>query len=304
MSLIKGRRINPRKVARLIAVIAALSLVIALLFSGSDSQPESTLSAQVPSAQASTPSLSTPAPAAEASRSISFSDLADSVRPVDPWEIRRSRLASILSLHRDDSPLQPGFDSMPPGGIKLRINYLGANLGRVFNDSNYLHLEAARRIGVAPVSSASDLWHISRPLARVQSCGDYYVDNLTHSHPYLVPEARDLLTDIGAAFRDSLRARGGGDYRIKVTSVFRTKDSVRSLRRRNRNAVSESTHLYATTFDISYSKFICDDPSLPRTQEDLKNLLGEVLHDMRRQGRCLVKYERRQACFHITATGL
>lgn len=78
--------------------------------------------------------------------------------------------------------------------------------------------------------------------------------------------------------------------------------TVGKLRRVNRNASSESAHSYGTTFDISYSKFICDDPSKPhRTFEDLKNLLAEVVFALRAEGRCLVKHERRQACFHITA---
>ena len=127
------------------------------------------------------------------------------------------------------------------------------------------------------------------------------MDSLTHSYPYLVPEAAELLADIGRAFRDSLDARGGGDYRIKVTSMLRTPATVRSLRRVNRNATEESTHQYGTTFDISYSKFICDNPAATRrTFEDLKNLLGEILYDLRASGRCYVKYEYRQSCFHIT----
>ena len=138
-------------------------------------------------------------------------------------------------------------------------------------------------------------------MERLKSCEAYYLDNLTHSLPYLVPEAHKLLTDIGTAFRDSLKARGGGDYRIKVTSVLRTPRLVKRLRRRNRNAVDTSAHLYGTTFDISYAKFICDSVTTPRTQEDMKNLLGEVVFAMREQGRCYVKYEHKQACFHITA---
>lgn len=291
------------------AVIAVISVTVAVFASGSGDQQPATGESWVP-VPGPAPSATKASIGADESSStagetaVSFSAISDSVRPADPWETRRTRLASLLDLRSGDKPLEAGFDSMPPGGVKLRVNYLGGTLGRVFNDSNYLHLQAARRIGVTPVSSAADLWEATRPLVRVQSCPCYYVDSLTHSLPYLVPEARDLLADIGAAFRDSLAARGGGDYRIKVTSVFRTQGSVKSLRRRNRNAVAESTHLYATTFDISYSKFICDDPSVPRTQEDLKNLLGEILFDLRARGRCLVKYERRQACFHITATGL
>ena len=129
----------------------------------------------------------------------------------------------------------------------------------------------------------------------------YYLDNLTHSIPYLVPRAHRLLKDIGAAFRDSLQARGGGAYRVKVTSVLRTPSLVRQLRRRNRNAVDTSAHLYGTTFDISHINFICDSLTVARTQEDLKNLLGEVIENERRNGRCYVKYERKQSCYHVTA---
>lgn len=198
-------------------------------------------------------------------------------------------------------PYEWKLDSMPAGGVKLRVNPVGGPLAKVFNDSNYLQLRASKALGIRPVRCPSDAWHISRPLVKIVSNPDFYVDNLTHSMPYLVPEAADLLHDIGRAFNDSLKARGGGAYRIKVTSVLRTPATVKSLRRRNGNAIEESTHLYGTTFDISHAQFICDSPSLPRTQEDLKNLLAEVLLDLKHRNLCYVKYERKQACFHITA---
>lgn len=206
-------------------------------------------------------------------------------------------------LNGDDpaAPYLAHLDSMPGMGRKIKINPVGGNLGRVFSDSNYLHLEAARQIGIPAVRNLSDLWNQKRPLVPVITGPYYVVDNLTHSHPYLVPEAARLLHDIAVAFHDSLQARGGGAYRLKVTSVLRTPDSVSKLRRRNVNASQASAHQYGTTFDISYSKFIADSDSLPRTQEDLKNLLGEVMKDMRDRGRCYVKYERKQGCFHITA---
>lgn len=217
---------------------------------------------------------------------------------------RHANIHQALIADLDDGSLyEAGFDSMPDGGQKLHINYLGANLGLVFNDSNYLHLDAARQIGIKPIKSSDDLLRSGAPLRKVVSGPYVYVDQLNHSLPYLVPEAADLLHDIGKAFADTLQARGGGDYRIKVTSVLRTPETISRLRRRNVNAVEESAHIYATTFDISYAKFICDDPKLPRTQEDLKNLLGEVLFKLREQGRCYVKYERKQGCFHITARG-
>lgn len=183
---------------------------------------------------------------------------------------------------------------------RLRINSPGP-LRKVFNDSNYIHMGAAVVAGFTPVRDDGDIWHLTRPVVKVRSCAEYYLEPLTHSFPYLVPEAAQLLRDIGRSFNDSLAARGGGAYRIKVTSVLRTPATVRKLRRVNRNATEESTHSYGTTFDISWSKFICDDPAQThRTFEDLKNLLGEVLADMHARGRCYVKFEVHQSCFHIT----
>lgn len=218
-----------------------------------------------------------------------------------PEELQLAKLSNMLRPEPlFTQPYEYKLDSMPPGGIKMHINPVG-QLAKVFNDSNYLQLRASRALGIRPVATPADAWHSTKPLQKLTSNPDFYMDNLTHSMPYLVPEAADLLHDIGKAFNDSLKARGGGAYRIKVTSVLRTPTTVKSLRRRNVNAVPESTHLYGTTFDISHAQFICDNDSMPRTQEDLKNLLAEVLRDMKQKGRCYVKYERKQACFHITA---
>ena len=219
-------------------------------------------------------------------------------------EVTPSRLLAMLlpsDTIRARNPYEAHFYAIPPEGIKMHINSVGDTLGRVFNNHNYLHNATAENIRSLPLRSLRDAWDGGSRLERISSCEAYYLDNLTHSLPYLVPQAHRLLKDIGMAFRDSLQARGGGDYRIKVTSVLRTPRLVSRLRRRNRNAVDTSAHLYGTTFDISYAKFICNSTRTPRTQEDMKNLLAEVVNDMRSRGRCYVKYERKQACFHITA---
>lgn len=239
----------------------------------------------------------------EAARLAMSAPFANSVAADGVARDRHSRVMELLMPYdtvRSHNPYEAHHDSMPPGGIKMKINGLGGTLGRVFNDSNKFHIAVAEANGIEPLHTLGQVWGQAGRLERLQTCEAYYLDNMTHSLPYLVPKAHRLLTDIGSAFRDSLRSRGGGYYRVKVTSVLRTPALVRRLRRRNRNAVDTSAHLYATTFDISYLKFICDTPSMPRTQEDLKNLLGEVVEDMRRRGRCYVKYERKQACFHIT----
>lgn len=193
------------------------------------------------------------------------------------------------------------LDSMPDDDcVKLRVAPPPGNLRKWFRDSNYLHFASGEQLGIKPIHSADDLWEISKPLVHIRSCEKYFVDSLSHSYPFLVPEAAQLLSDIGQAFNDSLRSRGGGCYRLKVTSLLRTDKSIRRLRRVNRMAVDSSAHRFGTTFDISYLKFICDAPTVNRTAEDLKNLLAEIVYNFHEQGRCLTIFERGQACFHIT----
>ncbi len=212
----------------------------------------------------------------------------------------RETLDDIFAETRPN-PYDICLDSAPDEGCRrMKVKDIGPH-ARVFNDSNYLHINEAREIGIDIINSDDDIWQMRHPLVGIRSCREYYVAELSHSYPYLVEEAAGLLHDIGARFNDSLAARGGGNYRIKVTSVLRTPLTVKRLRRVNRNAVDSSAHQFGTTFDISYSKFICDSLGVNRTFEDLKNLLGEILDDLRREGRCYVKREYRQSCFHITA---
>lgn len=203
------------------------------------------------------------------------------------------------SAQADSSPASVSAHKAPNPSRRLRINSVG-RLRETFNDSNHTHYAYARKLGIDPIYSLSAAYFTKRPVVRISHSRHIYIDSLTHSLPFLVPEAASLLTDIGSAFADSLRSRGADGYRLKVTSILRTPSSVKELQKVNRNATDSSTHLFGTTFDISYSKFKADSPSFEVEQEDLKNLLAEVLADMRRKGRCLVKFERHTACFHIT----
>lgn len=173
-------------------------------------------------------------------------------------------------------------------------------LQEIFNDINPVQLEAAEKNGFKPVSRLSDAYRIDKPLIRIYSCDAYMLDELKASVPYLVPKAAQLLKEIGYAFQDTIKSRGGKAYRIKVTSVTRTDYSVAKLMRHNRAATENSCHRYGTTFDISWVKFDCMDPSMIVSLEDLKNILAEVVLDFKRQGRCYAIFERKSGCLHIT----
>lgn len=184
---------------------------------------------------------------------------------------------------------------------RIKVYNIG-NLREVFNDSNHRQLVFANALGIDPIRSLGDAYHTRRPLLHIKSGKNYTVDTLTHSMPFLVPEAAALLDDIGRGFIDSLTARGADGYKIIVTSMLRTPQSVKRLRRVNRNATDSSTHQFGTTFDLSWRRFDCLDTTRTINEADLKNLLAEVLFALRNEGRCLVKFERHTACFHVTAT--
>ena len=188
-----------------------------------------------------------------------------------------------------------------PRNIKGVVSYK-----RSFGDLNAKHLEAARAIGIAPLGSRQEAEALKEKLCHIRSNDLYAVDSLTHSIPYLVPGAADLLDSIGSNFLDSLTSKGLNPNKVIVTSVLRTQDDVKRLRRRNTNASSNSAHSYGTTFDISWKRFekVEDEDGRPLqdvSADTLKLVLSEVLRDLKQNGQCYVKYELKQGCFHITS---
>ena len=177
---------------------------------------------------------------------------------------------------------------------------------RSFGDLNDAHLSAAKKIGVKPLKDREAAEKLGGKVVEIKSGKLYQVDSLTHSIPYLVPKASALLDSIGANFLDSLESKGLNPNQIIVTSVLRTQNDVKRLGKRNINASQNSAHVYGTTFDITYKRFFkVEDPD-GRPMQDvradtLKLVLAEVLRDLKKKEKCYVKYELKQACFHITA---
>lgn len=185
-----------------------------------------------------------------------------------------------------------------------RINSVPSYL-RAFPDSQTVQLQAAQYWGVKPVRDRQDAENRKNELVYVDCSPYYYIDPLHASIPYLVPRAAILLQDIGQAFFDSLQVKGVPLHRFIVTSVLRSQADVAKLRQYNPNATEQSCHLYGTTFDICYNRYkTVEDPEGPHRREvrndTLKFILSEVLNDMRQDGRCYIKYEVKQGCFHMT----
>jgi hypothetical protein len=180
------------------------------------------------------------------------------------------------------------------------------NFAKEFNDINDVQLVVAQAIGVPPVRNREEAEKLKTKLVKLEATDTYVIDSLTHSIPYLIPSAKELLDDIGRAFQDSLSAKGLNPYKLVVSSVLRTEEDVARLSKGNINATENSTHRFGTTFDLAYWRYVKIPDLRGRPYEDvppeyLRATLSQVLKDIHDQGdRCFVKYEKQQNCFHIT----
>ena len=179
------------------------------------------------------------------------------------------------------------------------------NFAQEFNDMNEVQLAVAQTVGVPPVEDRTAAEHMKQRLVEIVDTDLYCVDELTHSIPFLVPSAAELLDRIGRNFQDSLAAKGLNPNKLVVTSILRTEEDVRKLRQGNLNASENSTHRYGTTFDLSYWHYVKvpdlrERPYADVPPEYLRATLSQVLKDLHDEGACYVKYEKKQTCFHIT----
>lgn len=228
---------------------------------------------------------------------------ADSVPVVAVVENVESETSRKVGLHAPYT--MPVFKDAEGNPLKNRI-YSVTSYKNEFPDLQEVQIVAARRWGVQPVEDREQAEHRKDELVYVGSNPYYTMDKqMNYSIPYLVPRASDLLQKISRNFLDSLAIKGIPLHTLIVTSVLRTENDVRRLRRFNCNASVESCHRYGTTFDICYNRYNTvqhpDGPARWAVRNDsLKWVLSEVLRDVRAEGLCYIKYEVKQGCFHIT----
>jgi hypothetical protein len=183
-----------------------------------------------------------------------------------------------------------------------------SSFSKSFPDKNDVQLQAAKMNGIQPVTSREEALKLLERNELVNICNSpfYTVDKLNHSMPYLVPKAQQLLNTISVNFIDSLQAKGIAPHMPMITSVLRTANDIKKLQKGNVNATTNSCHCYGTTVDIAYNRFTPivgyynDSIEPTRWNSNMKLVLSEVLKDLRDEGKCYVKYERKQGCFHLT----
>ena len=206
-------------------------------------------------------------------------------------------LAVVKYVTRDEQTAADSYSTVPASKVPHRILSV-PNYKAAFPDSQSVQIVAAEQWGVRPVKNREDAEKRKKELVYVGESPYYHVDRLSNSIPYLVPRAAALLQDIGQAFYDSLYVKGVPLNQLIVTSLLRTMDDVVKLQRHNQNATDRSCHLFGTTFDICYNRY--HPVTQPVRDDTLKWVLSEVLRDKRAEGRCYIKYEIKQGCFHMT----
>lgn len=204
---------------------------------------------------------------------------------------------------------------------------------------NAAQLASARRLGVGVVEDSA---HVDRlaaagDLVRLEDSTEYWVvRELDHSVPYVTPDTREMLEQLGRRFHERLDSLGLPPFRFQITSVLRTTAQQADLRQGNANAArGTSAHQYGTTVDIAYRDFSAPAGFAPGRRlvtgegvgydalrervdrharqaleslaadraAELEGVLGRVLIEMTRAGTVQALRERAQTVFHITVAG-
>jgi len=136
-------------------------------------------------------------------------------------------------------------------------------------------------------------------LKLVESNEYFMVDTMVYSFPFVTPHTHDFLLEMGERFHQKLRNTPFTCTKLNLTSMMRTLQSIQGLRKRNRNAVSLSSHLHGTTFDVSYRNFYSSKMLSTADVSYLGDQLVKTIWEMRNEGKCYATYEYRQTCVHV-----
>ena len=224
-----------------------------------------------------------------------------SILPDDESE-KSTLVTKIDAISGEDDASDDKIDSAP-----IETKHYGPLTGRprdyerAFNDMQDKQKAAAEKNGLPTFASRADVeanyakLKSEGKLTEISTNSKYIVRELTNSSPYVVPKMAKLLDDIGTLFQ----AMSQSNAQFVITSVLRTEEDITNLKKKNGNASSNSCHCNATTVDISYVRFGQDGEN-EREDYHLRLALAKTLHELRKEGRCYVKIERKQYCYHIT----
>ena len=184
------------------------------------------------------------------------------------------------------------------------LDYKQKEFSRKLNDRIVDYSAAAKLRGIKVCKDENELKRrISEGnLVKVRSGNNYTVEKMTFSYPCVTRDSKILLDEISRRLREKASQKGLNGVRFFITSMTRKTINVRSLRRYNRNASTNSPHLYGNAFDISYKRFIVRKWVLTNCDKKfLKEALAEVIWQLRAENKCWATYEKVQNCYHVVS---
>lgn len=201
---------------------------------------------------------------------------------------------SSLTTTTPESPkpvekFQPIIVDIPTPDLKIEIPK------REITKEYDNHLVAGESNGFGLIESENHFGQLiqENKLVLVSEGKGFRVDKLTHSYPYITPKSKTVLEELGQAFQSLTN----DESFFTITSVTRTPEQQKSLRKRNRNATSGiSSHSYGVSFDISYIRFNGKKGGNRSAQKDLE----AVLNEFQAANKIFFIKERKQSCYHIT----
>ena len=198
-----------------------------------------------------------------------------------------------------------------------RAHPLGAReVAELRQDVNAEQIASARRLGMR-VSGDAEIRRLVRE-GRLVALGDstqhWILRDMDHSVPYVTPDARAALEELGRRFHARLDRLGLPRYRMKVTSALRTDEKQAELRRINSyDSQTVSAHEFVTTVDVSHERFAAPaglaggemeaealDSIGKEHAKVLQAELGRAIAQMRDEGALHVMMENMQPVYHMT----
>ncbi|GAB2500685.1 MAG: hypothetical protein EP311_02505 [Cytophagales bacterium] len=167
--------------------------------------------------------------------------------------------------------------------------------GKVAKDAYEDHLTAAENNGVGIIETKERLDELieSEQLVELNRGKGYNVEPLTHSHPYVTPQSKKIVEEMGLMYEI---LAGDGSF-FSISSATRTMNQQVNLKKRNRNATAgNSSHSFGVSFDISYIRFNGKRAWDQKAQRNLE----KVLNHFQEAGKIYVIKERKQSCYHVT----
>lgn len=200
-----------------------------------------------------------------------------------------------------------------------RVRPLGAReVGNLRLDKNAEQVASAQRLGQR-ASGEAEIQRLVRE-GRLVALGDstdwWVLRDMDHSTPYVTPDARAMLVELGRRFHARLDSAGLPRYRMKVTSALRTPETQEDLRKINSYAsMSTSAHEFGTTMDVSHERFAVpadtgdafwalESDTLEEIGKEhgkaMQAILGRAIDSMKDEGMLFVMMENKQPVYHFT----